>query len=88
MEIIPYAAIQFGMYDALNLAWTANRHNMPWQRHSVVALAEGEKAVPHSTRFQNFTCGLVAGIVSKLLTHPLDVAKKRYQVAGLPRSLR
>ncbi|MEW5301922.1 MAG: hypothetical protein WDW36_004746 [Sanguina aurantia] len=83
VEIIPYAAIQFGMYDALNLAWTANRHNMPWQRHPV----GGEQAAPHSTRLQNFTCGLVAGVVSKLLTHPLDVAKKRYQIAGLPRSL-
>lgn len=33
-------------------------------------------------------CGLTSGIVAKLVTHPLDVAKKRYQVAGLQRSMR
>lgn len=38
-------------------------------------------------RIQNFTCGLAAGLVAKLTTHPLDVAKKRFQVAGLQRSL-
>lgn len=27
-----------------------------------------------------FVCGLVAGMVAKLATHPLDVAKKRFQV--------
>ncbi|GFR40456.1 hypothetical protein Agub_g1014 [Astrephomene gubernaculifera] len=43
--------------------------------------------VQHS-RLQAFTCGLLAGLLAKLATHPLDVAKKRYQVAGLQRSLR
>lgn len=33
-------------------------------------------------------CGLLAGTLAKLGTHPLDVAKKRYQVAGLQRDLR
>ena len=33
-----------------------------------------------------FLCGLAAGTAAKLATHPLDVAKKRYQVAGLARS--
>jgi solute carrier family 25 thiamine pyrophosphate transporter 19 len=37
---------------------------------------------------QYFTCGLLAGLLAKLSTHPLDVAKKRYQVAGLQRSLK
>ena len=27
-----------------------------------------------------FVCGLVAGMFAKLATHPLDVAKKRFQV--------
>lgn len=40
------------------------------------------------TRLQHFTCGLAAGLLAKLASHPLDVAKKRFQVAGLPRSLR
>ena len=30
----------------------------------------------------------LTGLLAKLATHPLDVAKKRYQVAGLQRSLR
>ncbi len=39
-------------------------------------------------RIANFVCGLLAGLCAKLVTHPMDVAKKRYQVAGLQRSLR
>ena len=35
-----------------------------------------------------FLCGLAAGTLAKLGTHPLDVAKKRFQVAGLQRSAR
>lgn len=37
---------------------------------------------------QAFACGLAAGMLAKLGTHPLDVAKKRFQVAGLQRSAR
>ena len=40
------------------------------------------------TGFERFMCGLLAGTLAKLGTHPLDVAKKRYQVAGLQRDLR
>ena len=35
--------------------------------------------------FERFVCGLLAGTLAKLTTHPLDVAKKRFQIAGLPR---
>lgn len=35
---------------------------------------------------QHLLCGLVSGVLAKLATHPLDVAKKRAQVAGLARS--
>ena len=35
-----------------------------------------------------FVAGLAAGLAAKLVSHPLDVVKKRYQVAGLQRSLR
>ena len=30
--------------------------------------------------FQQFLCGLAAGTLAKLATHPLDVCKKRFQV--------
>jgi hypothetical protein len=31
--------------------------------------------------FQSFMCGLAAGTLAKLGSHPLDVAKKRYQAS-------
>ena len=34
-----------------------------------------------------FACGLIAGMTAKLATHPLDVAKKRFQVCSLCLSL-
>ena len=38
--------------------------------------------------FERFMCGLLAGTLAKLTTHPLDVAKKRFQIAGLQRDPR
>ena len=32
-------------------------------------------------RWERFFCGLAAGMMAKLGTHPLDVAKKRFQVS-------
>ncbi|CAD7695346.1 unnamed protein product [Ostreobium quekettii] len=71
MEIFPYSAITFGSYDYFNAVWTSR---------------VGSKDGSPST-LQTFMCGLMAGIVAKLVTAPLDVAKKRYQVAGLKRSI-
>ena len=36
---------------------------------------------------QAFVCGLAAGMLAKLGTHPLDVAKKRFQVGQVVGSL-
>ena len=36
----------------------------------------------------NAACGFGAGSVARVIIHPLDVVKKRFQVAGLARSLR
>lgn len=71
VEIVPYAAMQFGFYDLFKRAATS------WQR------GRDGPATPAA----NFTCGLAAGVLAKFLTHPMDVAKKRFQVAGLQRSL-
>lgn len=79
LEIIPYAALQFGLYDVFNSAFTAAR-----TRHA----ARHHHAAPQPTSWQQFVCGLAAGTLAKLATHPLDVVKKRFQVAGLQRSLR
>ncbi|KAG6664298.1 hypothetical protein CIPAW_02G083800 [Carya illinoinensis] len=35
--------------------------------------------------FQQFLCGLMAGTCAKLVCHPLDVVKKRFQIEGLQR---
>jgi solute carrier family 25 thiamine pyrophosphate transporter 19 len=127
IEIIPYAALQFGLYDAFNQTWQAAadsrrqrkqqqqqqqqqqqwhpdsqqdpHHDPQQQQHCQQPQHRGDSANPSSSsssgsavldnkRLQTFACGLAAGLIAKLGSHPLDVAKKRYQVAGLPRSLR
>ncbi|GAB4822585.1 hypothetical protein N2152v2_009631 [Parachlorella kessleri] len=77
IEIMPYAALQFGLYDALMKFYSQVR---------CALLHESPEAPPSG--FQSFMCGLAAGTLAKLGSHPLDVAKKRYQVAGLARSAR
>lgn len=71
LEILPYSALQFGLYDGLNRACDARR-------------ARGQRSVP--VDMQHLLCGLAAGLAAKLATHPLDVAKKRVQIAGLARA--
>jgi solute carrier family 25 thiamine pyrophosphate transporter 19 len=108
IEIIPYAALQFGLYDAFNQMWTAaadtrrlqkgKQHQQRQQQQQVTqqpdptanssSSSSSSLFVLDNKRLQTFTCGLAAGLIAKLGSHPLDVAKKRYQVAGLPRSLR
>lgn len=93
LEIVPYAALQFGLYDAFNTALDTRRHKAQQQQK----LAFGSQSnsnfdnslVNHGGgAFQAFVCGFLSGTIAKLGTHPLDVAKKRFQVAGLARSTR
>ncbi|CAG9463524.1 unnamed protein product [Pedinophyceae sp. YPF-701] len=81
LEIVPYSALQFGLYDVLNRA--AQNFEMAKVDKSgpTTGVSKGKPVV-------QFLCGLAAGVCSKVVTHPLDVVKKRYQVAGLRRSLR
>jgi len=88
VEIVPYAALQFGLYDALSAAWTSARVAQIAAERKAAGLSSSGGPDPPQDKFQAFTCGLLAGLVAKLTSHPLDVAKKRYQVAGLQRSLR
>jgi len=82
IEIIPYSAMQFGLYDIFNTGMTEMRYralsSMPWQRPR-----PKEEIRPNAV--QQFLCGLLAGTCAKLSTHPLDVAKKRFQIVGLVR---
>ncbi|CAK7333153.1 unnamed protein product [Dovyalis caffra] len=78
VEIIPYAGLQFGTYD------TFKRWTMAWNHH------RSSTTSPISTNdsassFQLFLCGLAAGTCAKLVCHPLDVVKKRFQIEGLQR---
>ncbi|WIA39300.1 hypothetical protein OEZ86_005417 [Tetradesmus obliquus] len=94
VEIMPYAALQFGLYDAFNKAWdtaAAQRRQRRRQQSSSSSSSSSEELLSSKLedhKLKSFTCGLAAGLIAKLGSHPLDVAKKRYQVAGLPRSLR
>lgn len=70
LEIMPYAALQFGLYDVfLKIANTIDDNG------------------DNNRMMKNFFSGLAAGTLAKLGTHPLDVVKKRFQVAGLQRSI-
>ncbi|XP_020976581.1 mitochondrial thiamine diphosphate carrier 2-like isoform X2 [Arachis stenosperma] len=75
VEIIPYAGLQFGTYD------TFKRWAMAWN-HTQYSNAIGEDSL---SSFQLFLCGLAAGTCAKLVCHPLDVVKKRFQIEGLQR---
>ncbi|KAK3038966.1 hypothetical protein RJ639_027451 [Escallonia herrerae] len=76
VEIVPYAGLQFGTYDSFK-RWT-----MVWNRYRSPNASQDDDT-PSS--FQLFFCGLAAGTCAKLVCHPLDVVKKRFQVEGLPR---
>lgn len=77
LEIMPYAALQFGLYDVFN--------NMA---DGMRGIRGKEKEGDKLSSFQSFLCGLAAGTLAKIGTHPLDLVKKRFQVAGLQRSAR
>jgi len=93
VEIMPYAALQFGLYDAFNQLWEQAAAKKQQQRHKQQPSQQSYwsssiDSMLDDKKVQAFTCGLAAGLLAKLGSHPLDVAKKRYQVAGLQRSLR
>ncbi|XP_052477508.1 mitochondrial thiamine diphosphate carrier 2 isoform X2 [Gossypium raimondii] len=77
VEIVPYAGLQFGTYD------TFKRWAMTWNRSRSFNTSS---TTGHSlSSFQLFICGLAAGTCAKLVCHPLDVVKKRFQIEGLQR---
>jgi len=80
LEIMPYAALQFGLYEAFN--------NVVDNALQDLREKKGPKSWTPPGALQPFVCGLLAGTLAKLGTHPLDVVKKRYQIAGLQRSVK
>jgi solute carrier family 25 thiamine pyrophosphate transporter 19 len=76
LEIIPYAALQFGSYASIKAALA---------RRAAAAAPPGAPPPPLRAS-DKFWAGVAAGSAAKLALHPLDVAKKRLQVAGLARA--
>ncbi|XP_061031128.1 mitochondrial thiamine pyrophosphate carrier isoform X7 [Eubalaena glacialis] len=66
IAIFPYAGFQFSFYSSL-------KHAYEWAMP-----AKGKK----NENFKNLLCGSGAGVISKTLTYPLDLFKKRLQVGG------
>ncbi|CAN6853775.1 unnamed protein product [Brassica oleracea] len=78
VEIVPYAGLQFGTYDMFK------RWMMDWNRY-MLSSKNQINADTNLSSFQLFVCGLGAGTSAKLVCHPLDVVKKRFQIEGLQR---
>ncbi|XP_023000201.1 mitochondrial thiamine diphosphate carrier 2-like isoform X2 [Cucurbita pepo subsp. pepo] len=78
VEIVPYAGLQFGTYDTFKRWTTVWNH----RRYPNSGRAKTEDGL---SSFQLFLCGLAAGTCAKLVCHPLDVVKKRFQIEGLQR---
>ncbi|KAF6097065.1 solute carrier family 25 member 19 [Phyllostomus discolor] len=66
IAVFPYAGFQFAFYNSLKRLYE-------W-----ATPAEGAK----SENLKNLLCGSGAGVISKTLTYPLDLFKKRLQVGG------
>lgn len=79
LEIVPASAIQFGVYALLrNIALAEDPR-----------IRDSRDSTPRAVSpLANAACGFGAGSVARVIIHPLDVVKKRFQVAGLARSLR
>ena len=78
LEIMPASAIQFGVYALLRDIACAPSSEAGELRSKPNAISP----------LMNAACGFGAGSVARVIIHPLDVVKKRFQVAGLARSLR
>ncbi|XP_044529394.1 mitochondrial thiamine pyrophosphate carrier isoform X2 [Gracilinanus agilis] len=66
IAIFPYAGFQFSFYKMLKQAY---EWAMPGDRKK-------------NANIKNLLCGSGAGVISKTLTYPLDLFKKRLQVGG------
>ena len=94
LEIVPYAALQFGLYDAFVSAHRQHRLRQV-RAAAAAAVVKGPRQASEQGRatcaqgrdpedkLGHFLCGLAAGALAKMATHPLDVAKKRFQVGAL-----
>eukprot|EP00850_Spirogloea_muscicola_P013582 SM000093S24393 [mRNA] locus=s93:25680:27935:- [translate_table: standard] len=82
VEIVPYAGLQFGLYDLFK-AWAAH-----WRRQAYTTSRARDDPSAELTTMDRFLSGLAAGTIAKTVCHPLDLVKKRFQVEGLVRDPR
>ncbi|XP_041072561.1 mitochondrial thiamine pyrophosphate carrier isoform X2 [Carcharodon carcharias] len=66
LAVFPYAGFQFAFYNIFH-------HISEW------AVTPGETRMGN---IENLVCGSCAGVISKTLTYPFDLLKKRLQVEG------
>ncbi|XP_021607897.1 mitochondrial thiamine diphosphate carrier 2 isoform X2 [Manihot esculenta] len=71
-------------FDLLRTILASQGEPKAWNRQTSSNLSM--TSVDNSlSSFQLFVCGLAAGACAKLVCHPLDVVKKRFQIEGLQR---
>ena len=101
LEIAPASGIQFGVYALLRDSLFSARKASGLENGAGAITRggvtrginggggiDGDRGETKLNPLANASCGFAAGCVARLIIHPLDVVKKRFQVAGLARSLR
>ncbi|XP_058000957.1 mitochondrial thiamine diphosphate carrier 2 isoform X3 [Hevea brasiliensis] len=71
-------------FDLLRTLLASQGEPKAWNCHTSYNMSSTNIDVSLSS-FQLFVCGLAAGTCAKLVCHPLDVVKKRFQIEGLQR---
>ncbi|XP_018417046.1 PREDICTED: mitochondrial thiamine pyrophosphate carrier [Nanorana parkeri] len=66
LAVFPYAGLQFSSYNLLKKVWNASSPPSHDKRGNL----------------KNLLCGSGAGVISKTVTYPLDLIKKRLQIGG------
>ncbi|KAM8945888.1 mitochondrial thiamine pyrophosphate carrier [Pelodytes ibericus] len=70
LAVFPYAGLQFSSYNLLKKTWDLVLPSSQTNRDN----------------FRNLLCGSGAGVISKTVTYPLDLFKKRLQVGGFDKA--
>ncbi|CAI0466797.1 unnamed protein product [Linum tenue] len=86
VEIVPYAGLQFGTYDTFKrwaMVCLLLVLLLTWNHSRAGSMTTTDN--DNLSSFQLFICGIAAGTCAKLVCHPLDVVKKRFQIEGLQR---
>ena len=92
LEVAPFSAVEFGVYSMCrNTSLRIPSLHMHHLHRTRPLLENSDEVMTEWCTYYELdsaTSGLIAGLVARVVIHPLDVVKKRFQVAGLQRSLR